>query len=291
MLLTDLHELTKFGAQKPLAMWWGEYQPKNLDLSDGLSELAKTIEAGTGVRENLEALAKVLKINQPGEYEMAKMILYTAELFKAQTETLSEEDKNTVFSFIVDSKKFCDRAQTAEFLGRERQRIQASLSAEEQTTHDRRLFELEGMMYCLEYYLTLYKAILDAPDEPAKRKFIESSEINFGFGDLPGIWTDFDKDEVLQKFILKILNQDLRSELEVSYYTAKEKIAKIKMICDKQGTCSADYNGVTLEEVINAFKELIKVFIAAFQKVGIEQLSSYFLTPFGKNAKLSEVKI
>jgi len=291
MLLTALHELTKLGAQKPLTMWLPEYQTKSRDLSVDLSAVAEKIEAGTGVRENIEHLAEILKTDQPGEYELARLILRTAEFFKEQIDTLPDEDRNTVFAFISDSKKFCDRAQAAEFLGRERDRVKTTSSLTQQTAHDRRLFELEGMMYCLEYYLTLYKAILDAPDDSAKRKVIESTEIDCGYGEIPGLWIDFDKDEVLQKFILKILDNDLRQELAAAYYTAKEKVAKIKMSCDKQGSCQASYDGVTIEEVTVAFKQLIKTFIVAFQKVGIEQLSSYFLTPFGKNTKLGDIKL
>lgn len=291
MLLVDLQELTKLGVQKPLSMWLPEYQARRRDLAGALATVAEGIEAGTGVRENIERLVEIFKTDQPNEYELSRLILHTAEFFKEQVDTLSTEDQKMVFTFISDSKKFYDRAQTAEFLGREREKIKTTMPVDQQIVHDRRLFELEGMMYCLEYYLTLYKAIFDAPNESAKRKVIESTEIDCGYGEIPGLWIDFDKDEVLQKFILKILDNDLRQDLETAYYTTKEKVAKIKMICDKQGVCSVVYESVTLDEVIAAFKELIKVFITAFQKVGIEQLSSYFLTPFGKNTKLSEINL
>jgi len=291
MLLQDLHELTKLGAQKPMSFWWPDYQPKAKPLAEDLSALAEGIEKGTGVRENLESLIELLSSEEPNEYELARKISYAAELFREQLNTLSEEDRGLVFRFISDSKKFYGRAQTSELLERERNKLKTALSPEEQTARDRRLFELEGMMYCLEYYLAMYKAILDAPDESAKRKIIESTEIIFDFGQLPGLWIDFDKDEVLQKFILKILNDDFRVELQTAYFQTKAEFAKILMSCDKQGTCQASYHETTLDETIQSFKKLLKTFIAVFQKAGLEQLSSYFLTPFGKNAKLSEIKI
>ncbi len=291
MLLTELHELTKLGAEKPLAVWQSVYQAKSRGLAAEFLVLMENIESGIGVRENIEHLVEVLQADKPNEADLAKTIFNTAEFFKEQTANLPELEKISVLSFIRDSKKFYDRTQTEEILTRERERIRITLSIEQQAAHDRRLFELEGMMYCLEYYLTLYKAVIDAPDEMTKRKFIESSEISFDFGVLPGLWTDFDKDEVLQKFILKILDNNLRQELKTAYYTTKEKIVKIKLACDKQGACQAFYEDVTLEEVVSAFKDLIKAFIAAFQKVGIEQLSSYFLTPFGKNTKLGDIKL
>jgi len=291
MLLTELHELVKLGAEKPLAMWQSAYQAKSRGLAAEFSVLTENLESGTGVRENIEHLVEVLKADNPSEADLAKTIFNTAELFKEQTVDLPELEKISVLAFIKDSKKFYDRTQTEEILARERERVKATMSKDEQAAYDRRLFELEGMMYCLEYYLTLYKAIIDAPDELVKRKIIESTEVDCGSGKIPGLWFDFNQDEVLQKFILKILNNDLRQELKTAYYTTKEKIVKIKLTCDKQDSCQAFYEDVTLEEVVAAFKDLIKAFIAAFQKVGIEQLSSYFLTPFGKNTKLSDIKL
>jgi hypothetical protein len=164
------------------------------------------------------------------------------------------------------------------------------LSTEEQKAFDLKLFQHEGMMYCLEFYLSLYKAVQDAPSELEKRKYIESTEVNLGFGFVPGLWTDFNQDEALAKFIYSILDDDIRIKLTEAYFSAKLVIMKIQLNCDKQGKCEALYQGVTPTEVVSALKEFILVLIDIFLVKRIGELSSIFLKPYGERAALTEVK-
>ncbi len=72
------------------------------------------------------------------------------------------------------------------------------------------------MMYCLEFYLAVYKAIQDTPTVAEKRTYIKSTHINLGFGSLPGLWHDFFRDESLNKFVYKILDDQARNVLLLS---------------------------------------------------------------------------
>jgi len=146
-------------------------------------------------------------------------------------------------------------------------------------------------MYCLEYYLTIYKATQDVTTEGEKRWYIESQEIDLGFGNVPGLWTDFKQDEVLDKFIYKILDEDRRCRLTEAYFSAKIEVMKVKIQCDEQGNCEVSYKDVTVDEVVKSFRQLVKVLLDTFQEVGIEQLSSVFFKPYGKKPYIKDINI
>ncbi|MEK9130711.1 MAG: hypothetical protein AAB429_01195 [Patescibacteria group bacterium] len=131
------------------------------------------------------------------------------------------------------------------------------------------------MTYCLEFYLALYKAVLDAPTESAKRALIEGAEINLGFGGVPGLLEDLKHDEVLTKFLYKILNPSTREQLTGEYY-------KLKIVVT---------NEATIDVVVSAMKVFLHVLIAAFRSNGIERLASAFFKPYGDQPRLEEISL
>ncbi|MFH1947362.1 MAG: hypothetical protein ABIJ23_04380 [Candidatus Magasanikbacteria bacterium] len=286
MILEKLLKIAQAGAEKPLNLWIDE----NRELIDGiisdLEEIEKELSENTAVLKNVKKLIKLLGDDSPNELELAKALLYVAELFGSD---FSTEDASLVQEYIKEVNKFYKKAQLSEFHRQSRQNLKKTLSIEEQKEHDLRLFNHEGMMYCLEYYLALYKAIDEATDERIKRKYIENMEVNLGFGDVPGLWNDFSRDEVLSKFIYNILDDINREKLTKAYFDAKVVVMGIKLYCDKEGNCSVEYGEVSLETLIQAFRELIVEILKTFELVGIKQLSSLFFKPYGNKPFIKDL--
>jgi len=272
MLLEDLCKIVKKGAERPLFLWLRDYNEISKKILPVLEKVVAGIEEKTNVRKNVEKLVKLLKQDNPNELELAKSLAYISELF--DKENLPEHAK-LINNYVQDGMKFYSQAQTGEFHRLMREKVKKTLKSEAITKHDLVLFSHEGMMYCLEYYLAMYKAIQDAPTETEKRKFIDSVEVNLGFGNIPGLRIDFSRDEVLGKFIYSILDDKTRNILIKAYFGAKLIII----------------NKATLKQVISAFRDFINVLLGVFQTVGIDRLTSYFFTPYGKKPLIKDIKI
>jgi len=287
MLLEDLLKLTQLGAKKPILFWLDEYREISLELQEKLTEIHDKMKEESNVKNNLQHLIELLKKEIPNEFEIAQALLHVAEVFQE----VPEEQKQIVQNFVQTGKTFYDRSQLFHLFANERAMVSKHLAPEEKVAKDKRLFENEGMMYCLEYYLVLYKTIQNAPTEGEKRKYIESTTIVVELGEIPGLWIDFSRDEVLSKFILKIMNDDVRRTLIEAYYTLKEELMKINIHCDKQGNCSCDYEHTDLNTVITSFKTFIQILIQAFQTIGIETLGSVFFRPYGDKPRLENINL
>lgn len=289
MLLEKLLHLAKKGAEKPLYLWQEEYQTLASELSTHVADLAKKIPVGTTIQKNLENLASVLSNPQGTEFDVAKALLNVLDLFmKDESEG---ENAEIIRSYIQAVSAFDTRAQKAEFYKRSRDKTSENYTQEKKGEYDKRLFQNEGMLYALEYYLALYKAIRDAPDEKVKLKFIESQSVNLGFGQVPGLLADVNSDEILEKFVYKILADDPRQEIEKWYYDMKRVVNNIVSICDKQGTCKIEYHSVTPNDVIQTFKLFLVKLMHVFEQIGIHQLSSIFFTPYGKKPFIKDIQL
>jgi len=226
----------------------------------------------SGTTTQVESLIIEFQKDQPSELELARSLSYIAQLFGDQ---VGKEHAEMIKQYVADCLKFQAIGQTSEFFQDKRNNLKATLSAEEQVEHDKRLFANEGMMYCLEYYLTMYKSIQDAASADDKKRYIESPEVDLGFGMVPGLRTDFDRDEVLTKFIYSILNDKIREHLVVAYYSAKLAIAQ----------------KTEPDEVLSQFKILVQTLLDTFQKVDIERLASFFFTPYGDKPLIKDIKL
>lgn len=287
MLLKDLLTLAQLGAQKPLSMWKDAFADQAPKLVEALAPIHHSLEDGTDIKRDAGDLLVILQQREPNEYALAKALLFISNIFSGE-DTGHQE---LIVSYHTAVKAFYGRAQSSEFHARERSRLTSSLSAEEQTAYDQRLFNQEGEMYVLEFYLTLYKAIKDAPTGEEKRALIEHREVTLEFGRVPGLWADMAADEALEKFAYKILNDGLRNEILLGYYAFKETLMKLNVTCNQDGSCVASYAHVSLDEVTQSFKTFLEVLLSVFQKAGIMELKSLFLKPYGDKPKLSTISL
>jgi hypothetical protein len=286
MLLEELGKIAKCGSEKPLFLWLKQFGEIAKELIGELEEIHTGLTDGTEVKKNVWFLIKLLKIKQPNELELAQSLSHVADLFRSD---VPEKHKELINDYIRNVMKFINIAQASEFSRQSRQKLLGKLSPEQQKEYDKKLFGHEGMIFCLEYYLAIYKAMKDSKTEEEKRKYIESNEINLGFGNIPGLWVDFSRDEVLSKFIYAILDDKSRNHLTEAYFSTKSVIMKINMNCDKQNKCEVHYNEVTFQEVQEEFRSLILELLNTFLDAGIERLGSFFFKPYGDKPLIQEV--
>ena len=286
MLIEQLLAIAQKGSEKPLVLWLDEFWVLADNLLPNLEVLANEIDQETDVVANLQKLIAVLKEDSPKEIELSRCLSHIADVLDKKAGGRSNE---TVSNYLRSVMQFTNLAQMGEFAGQTRNNLKNKLSIQDQKDYDLKLFKHEGMLYCLEYYLALYKAIVDTPDEKNKRKYIENIEINLGFGKVPGLWIDFSRNEVLNKFIYLVLEDELRLQLLRIYFDLKLKLMKIEMHCDKQMVCQVKYNSITIEEVVGAYKHFLAELLTVFHNVGVENLTSLFFKPYGDKPAVNEV--
>lgn len=290
MVLDTLLSIATLGSKKELTLEMDSYRTYSRTALVQLRNIIPTLEEGTEAKKHVLALVKLLEAELPAEFQIANHLVYIASIFQ-EIGTSSSEQKENVGKYLKASQEFYRRSQNAVLHENERLHLKKSLSQEEQTALDKRLFENEGMMYCLEFYLSLYKAIQEAPDEAEQRKYIESTDVNLGFGSVPGLWHDFSLDESLNKFIYKILDDQARNVLLLSYYSLKDELSKIHISCDKQDHCNVSYQDTSVEGVLNKFKQFLQTLLDVYQEKGITRLSSIFFQPYGNKASISAIHL
>lgn len=288
ILLEELLELATKGANRPMVLWLDYFAKKSVELAPELKDILSTLDKDNEAWRKLSAFIALLKQKHPDELEFAKALLYIADIFSDET---NDQHASVISEYVRQVMKFYNQAETDALYRRKRDLLKDKMSAEEQMDYDKKLFTHEGMLYCLEYYLAMHKAIGDAPNEKEKQKYIINAEVNMGFGNVPGLWIDFSRDEVLGKFIYSILNDDIRNRLTKAYFDTKEIFTQIRAVCDKQNKCTYDFSLVKLDEVIVVFKKFLEILLAVFVEMGIERLSSFFFTPYGQKPKITEIKL
>jgi len=285
-LLTQLLELAKKGASRPLVLWLEEYKQIAAGIYPELEHILTSLEDKGSVHQEVKKLINLLKQDTPDELSLAESLSYVAEIFQ---EEAAGPQKTQINEYIQTVMRFRTQAEMDSMYRKKREIVKKTLSETEIEEYDKKLFAHEGMIYCLEYYLAVYKAVLDAPNEEEKQKFIVNQEINLGFGNVPGLRIDFSRDEVLGKFIYSILNDELRTQLTRDYFTIKDVLMSIPAVCSSKTVCTYDFNKVTTVEIVGAFKKFIEQLFVAFTNIGIEKLSSFFFTPYGKKPKIKEI--
>jgi len=287
MILAKLQPLVDAGMVKPLFLSPDVYQQTRALVLTPVSELAKGLEEGTEARAHTDALVEILGTDDPDEYRLAKELLFFAEIFA--TEDIPEAQQIVVSQFVPSARAFFSRAQQAHYHMERCTVLLKTLSTEEQIAHDKTLFENEGMMYCLEFYLAIYKKLIDTPAPAERRKLVESTHIDLGFGDVPGLWHDLQSDEVLSKFILQVLDKPIRRTLLDAYYDMKAVVMQVDIHCDKQEHCTVSYDDVTMEDIMVSLQVFLQSLMSVYTQVGILRLQSYFFRPYGDKPLISDI--
>lgn len=273
MLLDSLLEITTAGAQKPIGFWDIDFEKRAQELSRSLKKTHDSLEDGTDVKLNLAALIELLKDDKPNEFALAGVLVRISGVFLKNTPS---DKKEIIQKYFSTSRGFYKRAQTAEFHKRERENLKRSLNEEKQREYNLRLFNGEGMLYVMEFYLALYKELVMAKTEEESRKLIENKEIDLGFGGVPGLKEDFVNDEALDKFVYKVLDDNMRGEMLSSYYNLKEILLS---------------DILEIPKIIDSLRNFLMVLLDVFQEAGVEKLSSTFFKPYGDKPKLSDIKL
>jgi len=244
------------------------------------------LEEGTEIKQDLLELIEVLKQDQISDYEIAKHLTEIAVVF---VENTPAEQKEFVDKFRKQLGEFFRRAQV--FKAREERRAQVAKdkSEEEIKAYDKKLCNNVGMIYVLEYYLTMNKAIAEAKTDEAKMYFVTGREVKIGEHDFPGLWHDFQVDEVLSKFILDLQSKEIRQKLLEVYYEVKSTFLSINVTCDLQGQCSAKYESDQVQAMQTKLKEFIQILLKLYSDQGITNLGSVFLKPNGDKPKLTDL--
>ncbi|MFH0818983.1 MAG: hypothetical protein V1898_03245 [Patescibacteria group bacterium] len=274
MLLESLYKIVSRGAIEPLGLWLDDFRIMSRPIIPELKKMESAFHKHTIVNSNISNLIILFGQDYPNELELSKALNQIAQVFNNDAYS---KQKSLIKNYIKDSTKFYHISQMSEFHHRSRESLKKYLSLEKQNKYDIKLFENEGMLYCLEYYLTMYKAIQDAPTQLQKIQYLKNPQVDLGLGDVPGLWNDFNQDEVLSKFIYLILDDIIRESLTKSYFSAKMIIM--------------NYESEGFENINKAFKKLIQVLLEIFQKVGVKKLSSFFFTPYGDKPLIQDINL
>lgn len=287
MILDKLQAIAEFGADKPFLLWRSVWQELKLPALLSLKKIAANLSSESSVSRDVLELIRLLEKDKPNEARLANALFRISNLFQGNTDS---QEQNKINKYITTCAIFQKYAEMGEVHRLARVKLKENLSKEAQRAYDLKLFQNEGMMYCLEYYLAMYKAIVDAPNEEEKKKFIEQTEVPLGFGKVAGLWIDFTRDEVLDKFIYSILSNESRKNLIKAYFETKKEFMKISisLVEDKN---VIEYQETNLANIIEAFKNLCQAFLDEYQRMGVDQLASFFFKPYGVKPFIRDIKL
>lgn len=270
MLVNELRKFAQRLGTIPAQYWLEEYVLEANRLAQELHIVVKKLERGSSAYAMLNQLIKALQSPQPSELQVAEYLQKVVAIFAPQ---------DSGAGVVEQLQKSCEalnrRVKNEKKYSSLRQKLVAELTPEQQVEYDKRLFLQEGMEYCLEFHLLIYHHLQTMQSEDKQRQFVCAEEVNIGSGNLPSLRTDFINDEVLEKFIFKILNNEIRDQLTKSYFFAKLHVINAQ------------------EEPILKVQEVFKQFIIeelkSFQVMGISRLASGFFQPYGYQPLLSDV--
>lgn len=287
MLLKELYKIADLGSQQPLSFWLPEYKRIKQNVLPLTQEILSQLHE-TETKKTWQKFTKILQ-EEPEEKALAENLMNIA--FFLETERPKEERTLLENKFIEKAKKFLKLVRAIEIFKLKRAKLKKKLSPQQQKEHDQKIFRHEGMMYCLEYYLQIYKMLKDTKEPEQKKKIIEQEEVNIGSGPVPGLWNDFKQTDVLEKFIYLVLDDSSRELLTQAYFSVRKQFLKIKTTNQLTNESAFTYQECSLEKALENFRLLIEIFIKIFQNNGFEKLSSDFLTPYGYQPQLSEIKL
>lgn len=273
-MLLILQKLAAGVREMPVFLWYGDY----LKLRDEIvsmfeKKLVKLDDPENANKKRIEEMISALQVDPVDEARVGSCFSEFAMTFKKSSKTMEDPE---IKGFVEAIDKLTAEIDMRESYRLKREKLVEGMSGDEILAYDKRFFEMDGMMYCLEYYLEIYKNLVDMKSDAKRKAYIRAESIDFGFGeDIPGLYFDMVNDEILQKFILGILSDELRNCLLVAYYKFKHVIT---------GKTVSDFS-----EFLPAFKEYILVLLKEFKAIGIQNLGSTFLKPYGEKPLIDDV--
>lgn len=288
ILLEKLLNLAQLGENRPLFLCSEEYNRIASDLIIGLEDLLANTDPHSQIRPILAGLIAQLKEQPPNEYAIAESLLFTSEIL--ESEDLLEHHE-TAIKYSQTVMRFRKRAEIYYLFSQKRSALLEKLSKEEVDAYDKKLFAHEGMMYCLEYYLAIYKQMREAANDQEVQALITSQEVNIGSGHVPGLRSDFVNDDALTKFIYSILNDKLRDRLIVEYFKMKEVATNIGTQRDTPGVYAYDFTTTSLNDILFSLKRFIQAILTSLEEIGITKVSSYFFSPYGVSPDIKSIKL
>jgi len=271
MLLRDLHTLAQQGAKKPLAFWLDEYRKNREKIFGDLQTLETRLNSKTRTYLLVHALVSEFEKEEPNEWELAEAIAGVSQVFFHQ---VSSGHKELIQIFTKAAQTFLQEACTRHLFAEHRVTLKKRLSPEEQIAFDHRLFAGDGMVFCLEFYLSLYKALQDAKTQKEQQSLIHDTTINLGHGGVPGLRTEILRNDPLEKFFFLILDDAIRLELEQAFFSLREVLTNEE---------------TTLEEIKRAFRFFLKTLMDTYLKVGIDRLSNTLVVPYGQQPLITSI--
>lgn len=273
MFLAELAKISRRGAHMPVAFWLPEYYR----IRDGVLAAADAISQqlhSTHIAEEWKNSVDVFRGEPVSEFAVAKACRALIDLLQSSPAAASVE--SLLESCNRDTALFFRLSQKTVIFEDKRATLKKSLSSNEQHAYDVRLFSGEGMNYCLEYYLEIYKRLTDAQTAEQQQALVEPKEIALGFGKVPGLRQDFLQYEVLEKFIYLILEDGIRNALARAYFETRSDIVR---------------TDIPMPELIGSLHRLIITMFTCFHVMGIDRLTSQFFKPYGEQTLLQDIRL
>ena len=267
-VLKQFNTLLLEASQWPKFFWFHNFLLAKQSFLLDLEEIKKDINKDNASYKKLETFINILKKEEIAELELAEGFALLADIF-----SLSEFTQQELLDFQNLAQAFLKRVRNENKFQELRAKLIHALSLKQQKEYDQKLFNNEGINYCLEYYLSFYKSLADLKATAQKKEFINAQEVDLGFGKVVGLKKDLEQDESLTKFILLILNDATRLELINHYYNIKNVVLK--------------FEDVNIIE--KSLKDFILMLFFVFQKQGITKLTSTFFTPYGQQPKMVDL--
>jgi len=269
MLVDELNLFLKEAAFLPSSFWAYKYFLSQKSFVVQAQAIAEEADKRSKSATELELFLRALKKPELKELELADSLVGLNNIF---ARSAVENDKLRMFEDL--SGKFLNLAQLFDRFKKQRLLAKEAKTQEQQESQDLELIRGVGVGYVLEYYLSIYKLLQDKQADAQKLEFINTKEINLGFGGLPGLKQDFEQDESLTKFLLQILDDNLREELLRSYFWLKIQFEE---------------NPDDAKKIESALRQWIIVLLFEFKKAGMVALTSLFFKPYGEKPKITEL--
>ncbi len=271
MILEQLHIISSKGSKLPIAMWQEEYETLLSHLLPQLQGTLIKLKQESSTKVLLDRVIKELSASPVNELELSRALMDLGSELEDDT-TFS----NLITNYLYSSRRFFERSHLSQHAAMVRDNIKRKFDEQQMKEYDIKLFSNEGMLYCLEYYLAIYKTYHDMKDNPDEQsRLLKQADIDLGSGKVTNLITDFKNDEVLEKFILRVLTDNAREKLLAAHYECK--VLVIEQDDDAHF-------------VLKCLKEYLHVLIDTFIAFEIKKLKSTFFTPYGKQRPLHEIK-